>query len=150
MFHRNRTLKSMARYGRWLLGCGAVFAVALAACAWWINSMMAKTFRMSNMVYQEAISPDGKYAATLAYRDGLTSGFYYVSLQPKAGWHHLQPDDPILHDEIAEVAAEGLESLAWTWPRILIIDYDKSGADKTQFVIQKKSWRDVRIAYRGS
>ena len=88
--------------------------------------------------------------ATLAYRDGPTFGYYFVSLQPAIGWHHLQPEAPLPHDEVAEVAAEGLETIAWAGADKLVVAYDKSSQDKTEFVLQKKTWHGVHLVYRGS
>jgi hypothetical protein len=135
---------------RLVLGCGIVLLMALAAFGWYMHLLM-QAFDMDNEDCTQLRSPDGRYVATLAYRNGMTFGFYFVCLQPAAGWHPLQPGDPIPQDEVAEVAAEGLDSLTWVGSHKLVVHYEKdTGNDKTEFVLQQKAWRDVRIAYRGS
>ena len=133
----------------WLLGIGIVLLGGVVVVTWYVNSM-AQTFRMRNMVYQQVSSPDGRYVATLAYSDGPTYGYYFVCLQPSAGWRPLQSDDPIPPDEVAEVAAEGLGPIHWQGGHALVVGYAKSGVEQAQFVLQKRSWRDVRIVYRRS
>jgi hypothetical protein len=106
--------------------------------------------RMDNEVSAEQRSPDGQYVATLAYRNGPTFGFYFVSLQPAEGWHSLDTYDPIPETEVAEVAAEGLGPVEWKGPHKLVIWYNSSGMEKAMFVKQQKHWRDVQIVYSGS
>ena len=133
----------------WLLAM-AIVLCGFVGYVWWDMDSMMQTFRMTNQVYQEVRSPDGRYMATLAYSDGLTYGYYFVSLVPVTGWHRLQPDDPIPHDEVAEVAAEGLDTISWKGTDELVVNYEKSGTEAAQFVIQKRAWRDVHIVYRGA
>ena len=104
---------------------------------------------MHNQIYQEVKSPDGSYVATLAYRDGMTFGYFFVCLRPSAGWHALGADDPIPQDEVIEAAAEGIDHLAWQGNHTLVVQYEKSGVEAAQFVSQPKAWRDVRILYHG-
>ena len=139
--------KNQVRY--WLLGSMVVLTVTIGSFSWRVNSVM-QAFRMTNQVSQEIRSPDGKYVATLAYSDGPTFGYYFVALQPAADWHHLQPNDPIPQDEVAEVAAEGLNKITWAGNDKLVVSYDVSSNDKAQFMLRKKTWHDVRLVYRGS
>ncbi len=74
-----------------------------------VPSLASLIGRMTNQVYSEQVSLGGRYVATLAYRDGLTYGYEFLSLQPRARWHPLRPDDPLPKDEVAEMADEGIE-----------------------------------------
>jgi len=132
--------------GYWVFGIVLFLAVGLFSCA---MSASMQALRMTNEDIRELRSPDGKYVATLAYRDGLTEGFYYVSLSPAKGWHHLQANDPIPDDEVAEVAAEGLEKIAWAGSGKLIVTYDATSSEKAEFAFKKTVWHGVRIVYRG-
>jgi hypothetical protein len=104
---------------------------------------------MTNMVYSVVKSPNNKYIATLAYRDGLTFGYYYVVLQTAAAWRPLKPGDPIPNGEVAEVAAEGLGPIQWKGNNCLLMDFDTSTDEKAVFVFRKPYWNDVKIVYNG-
>lgn len=139
----------MTRWKRGLVG-GGIVLLAVLAVGGWNFYRLTQAFHMKNQVYSETRSPDGMSVATLAYRDGLTFGFYFVTLQPAAGWHPLQPDDPVPQTEVAEVAAEGLDAVTWHGPHTLVVTYEKSGEEHADFVLRKPRWRDVRIVYRGT
>jgi hypothetical protein len=133
---------------RWLMGCGIgllLLLIVIGGFIYWVSLV----FGMHNQVYQQIKSPDGRYMATLAYRDGMTFGYFFVSLQTTAQWNPLQPNDAIPQDEVAEVAEEGLNTITWVGNHKLLVDYNKFGIEEAQFVLQTKTWRDVRIAYRG-
>ncbi len=69
----------------WLIGIAMSVLIVFIALAWLANRQLNAIFGMTNQVYQETKSPDGNYAATLVYRDGLTFGYYFVTLQSLAG-----------------------------------------------------------------
>lgn len=112
----------------------------------------ANFLEMRSEIHQEVKSPDGKNVAVLAYRDGLTFGYYYITLQPILGWHHKS--NALVTQEgltkITEVAAEGLEGVKWKDAQTLIISYNgkEHGDDAVEFVVQKKQWNSIRIVYR--
>lgn len=103
-------------------------------------------FRMWDEVQDQARSPDGRYTATLCYKDGLTFGFQHVTLDA-AGWHLFGG-----HADIAEADCEGLRRVWWQGNRTLVIDYDgtkhNDQVEDTAFVRQDPRWHDVRIIYR--
>jgi hypothetical protein len=128
-----------------VLVIGTVLGV-LCVLAYLVDREMNQVFRMTNQTYQETVSPDGKYVATLAYRDGLTFGFEYLSLQPRSGWRHLRTDDPIPDDEVAEMADEGIDSVVWLNAHTLVVKYEP-GMRADCFVKRSQSWRDVRLTW---
>lgn len=97
---------------------------------------------MWNTVEQTSTSPDGRYEGTLVYRDGLTFGYYFVTLKPTSFSVFNILDYP--YKKVTEVAAEGLTGMSWSNKRTLVIDYDA----EAYFVQQDKSWRDVSLIYR--
>ena len=71
-------------------------------------------YDMSSSIRQEAKSPDGKNVAVLAYRDGLTYGYQYLTLQPVSGWHR-KDDERVTQEgltKVTEMASEGLMGIA--------------------------------------
>lgn len=134
---------------RWLTGIGIGLMVLFVGAGWYIDRVFFAIGEMRNEVYQEVKSPDGKYVATLAYSDGLTYGYYSVSLQTIQLWHPLGTNDSIPKDEVAEVAAEGVDHVSWHGNHKLVIDYEKTGVEAAEFTLRQKAWRDVQIAYQG-
>ena len=132
------------------LSGGCLTILMLFGAGYWSVNRAMQAFSMHNQVHQETKSPDGKYVATLAYSDGLTYGYFFVSLQPSGGWHSLGSDDPIPKDEVVEVAAEGLDNITWQGNHTLIVKYVKSGDDAAVFEVKQKSWKDVHIVYRAN
>ena len=135
---------------RWLFGCGAGILLTLLLAGWYINSAFHALGDMSNQVYQEVKSPDGRTVATLAYRSGMTFGYGFLCLQPSQNWHPLKPEDPIPPGEVVEVAAEGLDTISWQGNDKLVVTYTNSGNEAAQFVLKPKQWRNVAIVYRGT
>lgn len=101
-------------------------------------------FGMWNMVEQTARSPDGRYEATLVYRDGLTFGYYFVALRPTAFSAFNILDYP--YTQVTEVAAEGLTGIRWSSRHTLVVEYDA----ETYFVQQDQFWHDIKITYNKS
>ena len=134
---------------RWLLGIGVAVTLVLIYAGWSTVQGLQSIGAMTNQTYQQVKSPDGRYVATLAYRDGMTFGFGYICLQPLKDWHSLKLDDPLPKSEVVEVAAEGLQTISWKGNQTLIVTYQKSGEEAAQFVTQPQHWRDVTIVYRG-
>lgn len=112
-----------------------------------VPSVASLIGHMTNQVYSEQPSPDGRAVATLAYHDGLTYGYEFLSLRPRAGWRSLRPDDPIPADEVAEMADEGINRVTWAGPHTLIVWYDPS-TPKDCFVKRGTSWRGVRLVWK--
>jgi len=138
---------------RWLIAGCLVLLMLSGTGAWYVYEVIP-IGSMSNQVYQETKSPDGNFVATLAYRDGLTFGYYFVCLHSSEGWHSLGADDPVPKDEVAEVAEEGLDSIAWQGNHILVVNYVKSKPGKdnylaANFVLKHQVWKDVHITYHG-
>lgn len=138
---------------RWLIAGCLVLLMLSGAGAWYVYEVIP-IYSMSNQVYQETKSPNGKYVATLAYRDGLTFGYYFVCLHSSEDWQSLGANDSVPKDEVAEVAAEGLDSIAWQGDHTLIVNYVKSKPGKdndlaADFVLKHQSWNDVHIIYHG-
>ncbi len=139
---RSQKIRRLALVG------SALLAFAIVAVFCYKLSQVFHAMRMRNEQVQEVRSPDGRYVATIAYSDGPTFGYYFVCVQFARSWKPLQEDDAIPNDEIAEVAAEGLGSIAWKSNHELMIDYDATNSDdKAEFTLQRKTWRDVAIVY---
>ncbi len=134
---------------RWLTGIGIGVIVMLIGAGWYIDRVFLAIGEMRNENCQELKSPDGKYVATLAYSDGLTYGYYFVSLKTIQLWHPLGTNDPIPKDEVAEVAAEGINDVSWHGNHKLVVEYVKSGDEAAEFTLRQKVWHDVQIAYQG-
>ena len=120
-----------------------------AVAGYFINRSIEQVFGMTNQVYQETVSPNGKYVATLANSDGsvLPDGFEYLSLSPTQGWRHLQSNDPIPKDEVAEMDAAGIQSVAWKNGTTLVVKYATDMP--SDFVMKAQKWHDVSIIYLG-
>jgi hypothetical protein len=121
-----------------VIGCVISVAVALIA-VWVLGVVFLSPFRMHEDVVQQLVSPDGKYTAMLSYRDGLTFGYYHVTLERPALWGFRR------RDEVTEVASEGLDGIAWRGPRTLVIHFS---CPENEFVLQAHQWHGVRIAYK--
>jgi len=99
---------------------------------------------MTNEVWQTAIAPGGKYVATLAYYNRITFGYEYLTLYPNDLQHRLLDTGPASHDEVGEMADEGIDCVAWLSAHTLLVKFDPiTPAD--QFVLRKQTWRGVRI-----
>ena len=102
---------------------------------------------MSNMSIQEVPSPGGRYVATLSYRDGLTYGFQFLSLQTRAKWHPLHADDPVPADEVGEMGDAGITGIRWLNERTLLMRYDRA-IPADCFVKKGQCWHNVRLLWR--
>lgn len=95
-------------------------------------------FSMHEEVQDVQLSPDGRYRATLSYRDGLTFGYYHVLIEDRR-WHGL-----FAPDEVTEVASEGLTSIRWLAPRTLSVRWN---CPEDEFVLRRQRWGSVRVVY---
>ena len=101
-------------------------------------SVPFRAFQMHPTTYSVVRSPGGRYEAHLIYYDGLTFGYYFVSVQDVSPLMRWLP----VH-EVAEAAAEGFDSIHWKDSRTLVISYDSDAS----FVQKDRRWNDVSIQY---
>ena len=143
---------SEIRPGARLAALGLMGLMAAVGVVRIIGAARSPSVSMRNQVQKELRSPDGRYVATFAYRDGLATGFFYVCVQPASRWEHLKVDAPIPDHEMVEMTPPGPSSVAWTGSHTLRIVYQESGAEDVRpyFLKREETWRDIRVEYVGS
>jgi hypothetical protein len=120
-----------------IIACISLVAVVLLGI-WVLGVVFLSPFRMHEDEEQQLVSPDGKWTAVLSYRDGMTFGYYHVTLERPALWGLRRPH------EVTEVASEGLDGIAWRGPQTLVVRYS---CPANEFVVQELQWHGVRIVY---
>ena len=109
--------------------------------AWWLF-VSTDGFAILNDESHQQRSPNGKYIAAYASRDGMPFNYDFVSVRPVFS---LQINK-FNGDEIGEVANGGIDSIQWTSATTLVIRYDPK-IPSDDFVLKSTKWRDVDIEW---
>jgi hypothetical protein len=116
---------------------GTAFVISVIVFLLWLVQMPSP-FALRTAFVQTALSPDGRYTATLCYDDGITMGYYFLCLKRNSTLAALGGAD-----EVAEADAEGFRSIAWQGNHRLILQIDPG----TTFAERRSRWRDVSLTY---
>ncbi|HEX2951649.1 MAG TPA: hypothetical protein VHV83_19095 [Armatimonadota bacterium] len=128
-----------SRVNRWLLIIEIIF-ISFLVLSMWLGANFNLAGDPVNTIMGTAISPDGRYKATVFERDcGATTNFAeHVALQPR------DSRQPIEQCIVFTMEGNNPMSACWLGPRCLKITYDT----KTNLFHPWRSydtWRDVTI-----